>query len=201
MMQSEENPRKKQPTSIYYILAVLSLIAWLAQGTFLLSIPDQSIRQVSKIIQEMAGEHESTLKDLKRDGLVDIDLEKVESSVYRSVTMRLQIEAVLVVFGIVTSLIVLFSRRLWLLGATIASASYLLFWFNTGLTSRVSLWEAYRAKWMLTEAMGKLETFLLQDVILPTLCVAVIAVASFRVVQGDLSERRKTSAEKGEGRF
>ena len=170
-----------QVKTIYYTLALLSFVAWLAEGIVLLNISDQSVRQVSSVLQDIAEKNASTLSNLKNEGLVEIDIEKVESNVYRRITTLKWLGVAVMVIGILSSITVVISRYLWLIGSTLASISYFLLWHIMGFTSRVNLWEAYKLKWMLAEAMGQTGVFVLQNVVLPIICLAVIATASLEI--------------------
>jgi hypothetical protein len=153
-------------------MSVVLFLAWLAYGIPLLSFTSDVINKVGKGFQEYAHQNEQTIQSLNSKGLTDVDIRHVESNVKIELMSQRWIHIVMVILGLSAAIMAFFSSRFWRSAIASTSILYLWIWYVSGAMVHVSFVEAFKLKWMMAETLGTVNSFLIQDIILPVVLVA-----------------------------
>ena len=167
------------------VMSAVLFLTWLAYGIPLLSFSLDVIDKVGEGFQEYAHQNEQTIQSLNSKGLTDIDISHVGSNVKSELKAQRWFHIVMVLLGLGTAIMAFFSTRLWRSAIVSTSILYLWVWYVSGAMAHVSFVEAYKLKWMMAETLGTVNSFLIQDIILP---VVLVATAVYIVTEFLLSQ-------------
>ena len=174
------------------IMSVILFLAWLAYGIPLLSFSSDMIDKVGEGVQEFAHQNEQSIRSLNAKGVTDIDINHVGSNVKSQLKTQRLFHIAMVSLGLGAAIMAFFSTRFWRSAMVSTSILYLGVWYVSGAMAHVSFVEAYKLKWMMAETLGTVNSFLIQDIILP---VVLVATAVYIVTEFLLSNSYRSRSE------
>lgn len=174
----------------HYVVAALILVASLLQALPLLSVSSEGINEMGKSMQNMANQNQTTLDWMRKKGIADIKVTEVESGAKRELWIGVAKYVVTVFVGAGAALMAFFSVRFWRIAVIAVAVLYLWPWYSLGPLAHVPWVEAYKLKWMLATTVGIVDRFIIEDVVLPSIYIALLV---FLVIQ-PLWSPKKTAA-------
>ena len=175
----------------YRVISLILFLAWLAYGAPLLLFTPDDMDKVGEGIQEYALQNSETIQILNARGLTNIDISNVKSSVGNKLKSQRRFHIVIVLMGIGAAIMAFFSIKFWRFAIVSTSIFYLLIWSNSGAMAHTSFVEAYKLKWVMAETLGTVNSFLIQDIILP---VVLVATAVYIVTEFLLSQSHEVKS-------
>ncbi len=173
-------------------MSVILFLAWLAYGIPLLSFSSDMIDKVGEGVQEFAHQNEQSIRSLNAKGVTDIDINHVGSNVKSQLKTQRLFHIAMVSLGLGAAIMAFFSTRFWRSAMVSTSLLYFWVWYVSGAMAHVSFVEAYQLKWMMAETLDTVNSFLIQDIILP---VVLVATAVYIVTEFLLSNSYRSRSE------
>ncbi len=146
------------------VIAVIVLLTWLTQVIPLLFVSSESVNQTALAYQDISDKNNKPINSAD-----DIEME-VRTELWTAVFTR----AAMAGLGIISAMMALLSIRMWQVAVVLTSSLYLVVWYSFGPTAYVPLTQAYELKWMMATVTGTQGFFILRDILLPAIYIAII---------------------------
>ena len=154
------------------VMSAVLFLTWLAYGIPLLSFSLDVIDKVGEGFQEYAHQNEQTIQSLNSKGLTDIDISHVGSNVKNELKTRRWFHITMVLLGLGAAIMAFFSTKFWRSAIVSTSILYLWVWYVSGAMAHVSFIEAYKLKWIMAKTLSTVNSFFIQDILLPVVFVS-----------------------------
>lgn len=168
-----------------YSIAILVLVAWLSQVVYFFPPPTEAINKTAEAAQEL--DRKGALARNNEPGQKQTAAESIATDVKAELWRAWLTKLAIVVVGLISGLMALFSVRFWQLAVIVAALLYVLTWAIDSGVATLSFSRAYEIKWAFSKTNGTVAIFVHRDIVLPLLYLFAIVLTAIQLRQRSLS--------------